>query len=156
MDALTLLKRDHDKVKKTLSDLEGTTERATKTRTEGLASLKQELQVHEAIEEEILYPALKEHPKTKEIALEAYAEHEVVDIVMGEIETTAPSDETWIAKFTVMKENLEHHIQEEEGEIFKQATQIFDGDELEALGRRMEDRKDELKKSFADRVRDLI
>ena len=75
---------------------------------------------------------------------------------MGEIETTAPSDETWIAKFTVMKENLEHHIQEEEGEIFKQATQIFDGDELEALGRRMEDRKDELEKSFADRVRDLI
>ena len=54
------------------------------------------------------------------------------------------------------KENLEHHIQEEEGEIFKQATQIFDGDELEALGRRMEDRKDELEKSFADRVRDLI
>jgi len=71
MDALKLLKQDHDEVKKMLADLESTTERAEKTRTEGLATLKAELEVHEAIEEEIFYPALKEHPKTKEITLEA-------------------------------------------------------------------------------------
>jgi len=70
MDALKLLKQDHDEVKKMLADLEGTTERAEKTRTEGLASLKQELEVHETIEEEIFYPALKEYPETKDLALE--------------------------------------------------------------------------------------
>jgi hemerythrin-like domain-containing protein len=128
-----------------LSDLESTTERAEKTRTQGLATLKAELEVHEAIEEEIFYPALKEHPKTRELALEGYEEHHVVDMVMAEIEGVEPSDETWMAKFTVMKENLEHHIEEEEGEMFDQAEKVFEDDELEELGDRMQARKDELK-----------
>lgn len=145
MDALKLLKQDHDEVKTMLSDLEDTTERAEKTRTEGLATLKAELEVHESIEEEIFYPALKEHPKTKDLALEGYEEHHVVDMVMGEIEGIAPNDETWMAKFTVMKENLEHHIEEEEGEMFEQARKVFDDDELGKLGDRMQARKEELK-----------
>ena len=145
MDALKLLKQDHDDVKTMLSDLEDTTERAEKTRTEGLATLKAELEVHELIEEEIFYPALKEHPKTKDLALEGYEEHHVVDMVMGEIEGIAPNDETWMAKFTVMKENLEHHIEEEEGEMFEQARKVFDDDELGKLGDRMQARKEELK-----------
>jgi hypothetical protein len=145
MNALKLLKQDHDEVKSMLSDLESTTERAEKTRTEGLATLKAELEVHEAIEEEIFYPALKDHPKTKELALEGYEEHHVVDMVMAEIEGVEPSDETWMAKFTVMKENLEHHIEEEEGEMFNQAEKVFDDDELEELGDRMHARKEELK-----------
>jgi hypothetical protein len=145
MDALKLLKHDHNEVKSMLSDLESTTERAEKTRTQGLATLKAELEVHEAIEEEIFYPALKEHPKTRELALEGYEEHHVVDMVMAEIEGVEPSDETWMAKFTVMKENLEHHIEEEEGEMFGQAEKVFEDDELEELGDRMQARKDELK-----------
>jgi hemerythrin-like domain-containing protein len=144
MDALKLLKQDHDEVKKMLSDLESTTERAEKTRTEGLATLKSELEVHEAVEEEIFYPALKEHPKTKDIALEGYEEHHVVDMVMGELEGVDVSDETWAAKFAVMKENLEHHIEEEEGEMFPQAEQVFDEAELEELGERMQARKEQL------------
>jgi len=145
MDALKLLKQDHDEVKEMLSDLESTTERAEKTRVAGLAELKSELEVHEAIEEEIFYPALKEHPKTKDLALEGYEEHHVVDMVMAEIEGVEPSDETWMAKFTVMKENLEHHIEEEEGEMFPQAEQVFDDSELDELGDRMQARKEELK-----------
>ena len=110
-----------------------------KTREELFTKLKQELVVHEAIEEEIFYPALKEHPKTKEIALEGYEEHHVVDTVMAEIEGAArTTTRQWGAKFTVMKENLEHHIEEEEGEMFKQAHQVFDEDEL-ARARRVHD-----------------
>ena len=137
MDALTLLKQDHDKVKKMLTEGEETTERAEKTRTELLETLKAELMIHEQIEEEIFYPALKSHPKAKEIVLEAYEEHHVVDDIMGELEATDVTDETWSAKFKVMKENIEHHIEEEEGEMFKQARQVFDADELEQLGARM-------------------
>jgi hemerythrin-like domain-containing protein len=144
MDALSLLKEDHDKVKKMLQELDSTTERGVKTREELFTKLKQELQVHEAIEEEIFYPALKDHPKTKEIALEAYEEHHVVDMVMAEIERVPYEDETWGAKFTVMKENLEHHIEDEEGEMFKQAKQVFEKDELTQLGNRMVARKEEL------------
>jgi hypothetical protein len=69
----------------------------------------------------------------------------VVDVIMGEIQDIPVDDETWTAKFTVMKENLEHHIEEEEGEMFEQARQVLDDDELEALGTRMEARKDQLK-----------
>jgi hemerythrin-like domain-containing protein len=144
MDAMSLLKEDHQKVKKMLADLESTTERGVKTREELFTKVKQELVVHEAIEEEIFYPALKQHPKTKEIALEGYEEHHVVDTVMAEIEGVAYDDEKWGAKFTVMKENLEHHIEEEEGEMFKQAKQVFDEDDLAQLGESMLARKKEL------------
>jgi hypothetical protein len=137
MDAITLLKDDHDRVKKMLADGEETTERAVKTRAEVFAKLKEEMLIHERIEEEIFYPALKSHPKAKEIVLEGYEEHHVVDEIMGELETTDVSDDTWGAKFKVMKENIEHHITEEEGEMFKQARGILSADELESLGRRM-------------------
>ena len=137
MDALTLLKDDHDRVKKMLAEGEETTERAEKTRTELFATLKAEMMLHERIEEEIFYPALKSHPKAKEIVLEGYEEHHVVDEIMGELEGTDVTDEKWGAKFKVMKENIEHHIEEEEGDMFKQARQVFDAEELEQLGARM-------------------
>ena len=141
MDALSLLKADHDKVKKMLAEGEKTTERGEKTRTELFETLKAEMMLHERIEEEIFYPALKEHPKANDIVLEGYEEHHVVDEIMGELEATPVTDEMWGAKFTVMKENIEHHIEEEEGDMFKQARQVFDADELEQLGERMAELK---------------
>src|SRR5438046_1436343 len=98
MDALALLKDDHDRVKTMLSELEETTERAVKTRTETFAKLREDLEVHETIEEEIFYPALKEFAEAKEIVLEAYEEHDVVDTILGELEQTPVEDETWAAK----------------------------------------------------------
>jgi iron-sulfur cluster repair protein YtfE (RIC family) len=144
LDALTLLKDDHDKVKKMLGELDGTTERALKTRPELLEKLKTSLTVHETIEEEILYPALREFSKTKAIALEGYEEHHVVDEIMAELEDTPAGDETWAAKFTVMKENLEHHIEEEETDMFPKARQVMDRSELNELGDRLAARKEEL------------
>jgi hemerythrin-like domain-containing protein len=144
MDALSLLKEDHDKVKKLMKELDSTTERGVKTREELFTKIKHELQVHESIEEEIFYPALKEHPKAKELVLEAYEEHNVVDMVMSEISGLPYDDETWGAKFTVMMENVEHHIDEEEQEMFKQARQVFGREELEELGERMQLRKGQL------------
>ena len=142
MNAMTVLKVDHQRVKKMLAELESTTERSVKTREERFGKIKQELVVHEAIEEEIFCPALKNHPKTKEIALEGYEEHHVVDLVMKELEEVPVDDESWGAKAKVMKENVEHHMEEEEGEMFKQARSVFDRDELEDLGERMEARKE--------------
>jgi len=142
MDAITMLKDDHDKVKRLLNELEPTTERGVKTRAELFATLKGELTVHEVIEEEIFYPALKGHPKAKDIVLEGYEEHHVVDLLMGELEDLDVADETWGAKAVVMKENVEHHIEEEEGEMFPKARQVFDRQELEDLGARMADRKE--------------
>ncbi|MDQ6682548.1 MAG: hemerythrin domain-containing protein [Chloroflexota bacterium] len=141
MDAISLLKSDHDKVKKMLAEGEATTERATKTRSDLFTALKRELEIHERIEEEIFYPVLKQHPKTRELALEGYEEHHVVDQILGELGQTDTADETWAAKFSVAKENLEHHIEEEEGEMFRAVRQGFSREELEALGERMAELK---------------
>ena len=142
MDALQLLKDDHDKVKKMLTDGEETTERAEKTRAELFARLRHELEIHERIEEQIFYPALKQHPRAKELVLEGYEEHHVVDTIFAELDATDVTDEQWGAKFKVAKENIEHHIEEEEGEMFAKARQAFDRDELETLGRRMQELKE--------------
>lgn len=141
MDAIALLKADHDKVKGLLNELETTTERGVKTRAELFATIKGELTLHETVEEEIFYPELKAHPKAQDIVLEGYEEHHVVDLLMGELEALDVSDESWGAKAMVMKENVEHHIEEEEGEMFRQARQVFDRQELEDLGARMLERK---------------
>ena len=143
-NAIELLENDHKKVKKLLEQGDDTTENAVKARTELFAKIKREMEIHEAIEEEIFYPALKEHPKAKEIVLEGYEEHHVVDQIMGELGDTAVEDERWGAKFSVMKENIEHHIEEEEDEMFKKARDVFSSDELDALGEKMEARKKEL------------
>jgi hemerythrin-like domain-containing protein len=142
VNALTMLTDDHKKVKSLLSDLESTTERGVKTRQELFSKIKLELTVHEIIEEEIFYPALKEHPRAKEIVLEGIEEHNVVDTLMSELEALPVDDETWGAKAMVMKENIEHHIEEEEGEMFDKARQVFDRDELETLGEQMARRKE--------------
>jgi len=141
MNAITMLKTDHDKLKDLLNELETTTERGIKTRQELFATIKGELTVHEMIEEEIFYPALKSHPKAKDIVLEGYQEHHVVDLLMGELESLDVDDEAWGPKAIVMKENIEHHIEEEEGDMFKKARQVFDESELEDLGAEMAARR---------------
>ena len=149
MNAITMLKADHDTVKKLLNELESTTERGVKTREDLFTRIRADLTVHEVIEEEIFYPALKEHPKAKDIVLEAYEEHNVVDTLLGELSALPFDHETWGAKATVMKENIEHHIEEEEGEMFPQARRVFDEAELEELGRRMAARRESAKSEVA-------
>jgi hypothetical protein len=141
MDAVALLEADHVKLKKLLKELETTTERGVKTRTELFATIKGELMVHETIEEEIFYPALKSHPRAVDIVLEGYEEHHVVDLLMGELERMDVDDESWGAKAKVMQENIEHHIEEEEGDMFPKARKVFDRAELVDLGERMEERR---------------
>jgi hypothetical protein len=141
MNPLTLLRKDHREVKDLLKQA---SDADTAQKQKLFEQIKSELQVHEAIEEEIFYPALKEHPKTKELALEAYEEHHVVDQVMSELDALSPDDETWDAKFSVMEENLKHHINEEEREMFEQAEKVFSDDELEQLGDQMLRRKEQL------------
>ena len=154
MDALTLLKEDHDRIKPLLAELKETTERAEKTRGELFSRIKQELTVHEIIEEEIFYPTLRDHPKAKEIVLEGYEEHDVVSRLMGELDGMDATDERFGPKAKVMAENVEHHIEEEEGEMFSAARQVFDRDELEELGQRMAQRKDTAKEElFGSTVR---
>jgi hemerythrin-like domain-containing protein len=148
MDALKMLEQDHRKVKEILTKLDDSSEGAKKTREKLFEQLRMEIKVHETIEEEILYPTFQKQAKLKEIVLEGYEEHGVADILLGDMEELPVDDEVWSAKLSVMKENIEHHIEEEEGEMFKKARQIFDKAELEELGQRMEQRKMEAMQEF--------
>jgi hemerythrin-like domain-containing protein len=143
VNALTLLKSDHDELKQHLEAGEDTTERGVKTRAGILDTVTTLLTAHERIEEEIFYPALKAHPNAKDIVLEGYQEHHVVDLIVAELNDMPENDERWGAKFAVLKENIEHHIEEEEGEMFAKARKVFSEEELEILGERMERLKNE-------------
>jgi hypothetical protein len=136
-DAIQILEREHRRFEDLLKQGEDTTDRARKTRRELLATLGAELTAHELMEEKVLYPALEAHPEARDIVLEGFAEHHVADLLMGELREVATDDEQWGAKFKVLKENLEHHIQEEEGEMFRTARGVFSHEEMQDLAARM-------------------
>lgn len=139
-DAVKLLEKDHRRFEKLMEEGEETTERARKRRTDLLSTLAAEIAAHERKEEKVLYPALKRHKEAKDIVLEGYQEHHVADVLVGELKNMDPGDERWGAKFKVLKESLEHHIEEEEGHMFRTARSVLGRDRLEELGRRMQAR----------------
>lgn len=149
MNAFNLLKSDHEKVAGILTSIEETTERASKGREELFTRLKEELDLHAKIEEEIFYPALEEADETREVTLEAYEEHRLVKQLLAELEMEPKNTEEWTAKFTVLKENIEHHVEEEEGEMFKQARKVLSDDEIETLGNRLQEAKKQNKAAAA-------
>lgn len=137
MSVFTLLKQDHRKVAELLEEGENTTDRALKTREQLFAKIKKELKIHTKMEEQTLYPVLKNYKEVKDLILEAYEEHHVVDLLLAEIEDTAPDEETWKAKLTVLKENVKHHVKEEEQELFPQIEKLLSADELKKIEQEM-------------------
>jgi hypothetical protein len=137
MDAFELLKNDHEKVSQLFKQIEsatGDSKRALFTR------LKTELDLHAHVEETIFYPALENKEPARDITLEAYEEHQVVKNLLAEL-ATGSTDEEWDAKLTVLKENVEHHVEEEEGEMFSKARDVLSDEQIEAFGTEMEAEK---------------
>jgi iron-sulfur cluster repair protein YtfE (RIC family) len=147
MDAITLLKTDHEKVSGIFEKLEDTTERAEKTREELFTKLKQELDIHAHIEETIFYPVLKKSDETRDITMEGIQEHHVVKVLLRELDAMGVGSETWTAKLKVLKENVEHHVEEEEEDMFVKAREVLSKEQLEELGAQMEQEK-KLQKSL--------
>jgi len=142
MDAITLLEEDHKKVRKLFRDFEGLGERSTKKKQELSDKIRSELVVHTSIEEEIFYPAVQD--KVEEMIAEAIEEHNVVDRLLLEIRELTPEDEAFTAKMTVMIENVEHHAEEEEKELFPTVKKAMGMEVMRSLGERMMRRKMEL------------
>jgi hemerythrin superfamily protein len=128
MDIYSELKADHKKIKSLLKKLEDTTEKSVKQRKTLLKQLKETLVPHARAEEKALYERLKESTvkEAGALAFEGYEEHGVADRLMELLEDTSPNDKKWTALIAVIKESLEHHIEEEEGDIFKKARKSFD------------------------------
>ena len=137
MDAIALLENDHRRLEDLLKQGEQTTEAAVKGRRDLLRTITAQLGIHEVIEEKLLYPALKKYPEARDIVMEGLEEHHVADLILKELHQAGVSEERWGAQFKVFKENIEHHIEEEEGEMFRTARGVMSRDELQALGAQM-------------------
>jgi Hemerythrin HHE cation binding domain len=139
MDPVKLLMKQHREVEALFKKIEQT-EKANE-RKELMGQIKQKLELHTMIEEDIFYPAIREldTDKAEEMVLEAYEEHHVVKLVLAELPNVDPEDERFEAKMTVLKELVEHHVEEEEQDksgLFKLAKKLGK-EHLEELGDRM-------------------
>lgn len=138
MNAFQLLKNDHKIVSGLFDQIESA---SGKAKTQLFTRLKSELDVHALIEEKVFYPALENKKESREITLEAYEEHKVVKDLLAELANGSSADEEWDAKLKVLRENVDHHVDEEEGELFDKANDVLSDGDLERIGHEMEAEK---------------
>jgi hemerythrin-like domain-containing protein len=139
MDAFNLLKADHRKVEELFSQLESASGQA-KMRV--FEQIKTELELHTHIEEKFFYPALEKPKQTHELTLEAYEEHDVVKKLLQQMSRAKSATEEWEAQGKVLQENVEHHVEEEENELFPKAEAALSEEDIETLGEQMEAEKE--------------
>lgn len=151
MNAIDLLKADHEKVKAILTQLSESTDRAVKKRTDLLDKLEMEISIHTQLEEQVLYPAFKAAGGKDEAEMyyEAKEEHRTVDsLVLPDLKSTDPTTPEFAGRVKVVKELLEHHIEEEETDMFPKAKKLLGKEKLDELGEEMMNLKASLKKSM--------
>lgn len=156
MNAIELLKADHEKVRGLFEQLCDTTKRAEKTRTQLLEQIRLELDVHTQIEEEIFYPAFKEavgESKDEATVFEALEEHRAAgELVLPDLLATDVTSDRFTGRAKVLKELVEHHADEEEKEMFKTAREVLSREQLATLGEQMAARKQELLQMGAEQI----
>jgi hemerythrin superfamily protein len=142
MDAVTLLRNDHKTVEGLFKKFEKAGPNAHKTKQDLVEKIVEELSIHAAIEEQVLYPAARAAvPDENDLVLESLEEHHIVKWVLSEIDGMDPTDERFTAKVTVLIENVRHHVEEEEGDLFPALRKGMKRKELEELAQAMEKAK---------------
>jgi len=144
-NAITMLKSDHATLKRLLRELNETTERGVKTRETLVAQIERQVKMHSQIEEEVFYPAFITKTRgtdAEDLFYEAAEEHHVVDMVLPALKSANPKSHEFTAKAKVLKDLIEHHIREEEGQMFQKARLLFSDEQLRELGDLMQAQKD--------------
>jgi len=137
MDALELLKEDHQKVKELFEEAEGTEDQKEKNRI--FSEIQSELETHARIEETVFYPAMQQHEELKEMVLESIEEHRQIKTLLKEIDNLKSDSEKFEPKLKVLMENVEHHAEEEEeSKMFPKVREICSAEDLEQLGQELE------------------
>ena len=137
MNALELLKQEHEEVKELFEQAEATED--TKEQRNIFKQIKKALEAHARIEEGIFYPAMEKDAHLKDLVLESYEEHKQIKILLKEIDDLIVGSEKFEPKLKVLQETVEHHAEEEEeGKMFPQVRELVDDATLEELGRKLE------------------
>lgn len=144
-DAITLLKRDHATVKK-MFEREKQLSKETTAKVSIFNELRAALEAHATIEEEIFYPAVKRArlENVKDEVREGYEEHKQIKSLLAQISSITPADETYDVKIKVLKEDVEHHVKDEEGKMFPDARKFLGESRLMELGAELAMRKQQL------------
>ena len=138
-DAIVLLKNDHKEIRKAFRDFQKAGENAHATKGKLVDKMIELLTVHTYIENEVMYPRIRELlPDLEDDVLESYEEHHVADVLCMELATMDATDERFDAKTTVLMENVEHHMEEEEQEWFPKVREGLGRKQLQDLGAQME------------------
>lgn len=140
--AIEMLKEDHAKVQKAFKEFEKMDREDTEAVQQLVQTVCEDLAIHTTLEEEIFYPAVREAIEDEDVMNEAQVEHETAKMLIEQLENMGPDDPNFHATFTVLGEYVNHHIEEEEDEMFPQARKT-DLD-FEELAQRMKTRKEEL------------
>lgn len=148
MNAIELLKQQHRQVEKLFEKIE---KAESDEKEELFDEVADSLAVHSAIEEQHFYPATKD-ARTEELLQEAVEEHLAVKRIIADLLEMEPDDPQFDAKIKVLQENVEHHVEEEESELFPKVQKVHSKDELEDLGVLMEQTANELKAQGAPRM----
>jgi hemerythrin superfamily protein len=140
MNAIDLLKEDHDRVEALFEQVKANEDGDN---TDVFKQIKAELDVHAHIEETIFYPRLIEEgdEELKDIVKEGIEEHRQVKMFLRELENLVDESDKFKPKIQVLMEDVEHHVQEEEGEMFSMVQDQFDESALEEMGAEMEEEK---------------
>ncbi|GJL51760.1 MAG: hemerythrin [Nitrospirales bacterium] len=141
MDIFQVLKKDHQEAKELFKKIKETGPRAAKSREKLFAQLKCDLEAHSYGEENVFYPLLKEHAEMEDLVDEAMEEHEEVADLLGDLEDLDHESDEWNTKLAELKKNVEHHVKEEEGKIFKMAKSILSKEEVQTLAQEFQDSK---------------
>jgi hemerythrin-like domain-containing protein len=145
-DAIALLIADHKKVKALFKQANELSGASHASRAKIFKEIDAELTLHTQVEETIFYPAFKAKTKSgsdqRDEVLEAYEEHASARDLIRKLEELDPKDETFKAKLQVLSEMIEHHVREEETEMFKEARELLSEPELSALGEQIQQAKD--------------
>lgn len=143
MDAITLLTQDHREVEAWFKRFEKLGDRAEGTRGGIVDKLLEALSRHSVVEEQFLYPALRERTEQKGVALalRSLEEHHVVKWLLHELEGMKPGEERFNAKVQVLTEMVRHHVGEEESEVFPLMRRLYSKEELVDLGTLCEEAK---------------
>ena len=137
-DAIVLLKDEHKLIKKAFRDFEKAGEKAYAEKGKVVKRIIELLTVHTYIENEVMYPRVRELlPEVEADVLESYEEHHVADVLVMELYAMKPQNERFTAKTTVLIENVEHHIDEEEDEWFPKVREGLGRKQLQELGAAM-------------------
>jgi len=140
MKATDFLKKQHKDVMRLFKEVEKTENPRSRKRL--LDDIAKQLKLHTTIEEEIFYPAVKDigTDKAETLAREATEEHHVVDLVLAELPKLDPAAESFEAKMTVLRELVEHHVEEEQDEMFPLAEKKLGRERIRELGEELEAR----------------